>query len=71
MSELLSLARAARRLGLTAKWLRAEADAGRVPCLRAGTRYLFDLAALTEALANRAKNGRQDAEHRQGVAHER
>jgi hypothetical protein len=54
MSELLSLARAARRLGLTARWLRAEADAGWVPCLRAGTRYLFDLAALKTALAERA-----------------
>ncbi len=59
MAEVLSLNRAARRLGVTATWLRAEADAGRVPCLRAGTRYLFDLDALTEALAERIVAERQ------------
>lgn len=30
MTELLTLPRAAWRIGVTAKWLRAEADAGRV-----------------------------------------
>ncbi|HUY89265.1 MAG TPA: hypothetical protein VMV10_11065 [Pirellulales bacterium] len=44
----------ARRLGITQTWLRAEADAGRVPCLRAGTRYLFAAAAVEKALAERA-----------------
>jgi hypothetical protein len=56
-TELLSLTRAARRLGVPARWLRAEADAGRVPCLRAGMRYLFELNALREALARRAREG--------------
>jgi hypothetical protein len=66
MSELLSLARAARRLGVTARWLKAEANAGRVPCLRAGTRYLFDSVAVTQALSKRA--ARPNAEdHLQGV----
>lgn len=61
MAELLSLARMARRLGVTQDWLRAEADAGNVPCLRAGKRLLFNAAATQEALAFQA------AEHRQGV----
>ncbi|MCL4190695.1 MAG: hypothetical protein KJZ87_03030 [Thermoguttaceae bacterium] len=60
MAEVLSINRAARRLGVTAAWLRAEAEAGRVPCLRAGTRYLFDLDALTAALAARFAADRQE-----------
>ena len=63
MSELLSLPRLARRLGITRKWLKAEADAGRLPCLNAGGRYVFDLEAVQEALAKRA------AEHVEGVDH--
>ncbi len=54
MSELLSLSRLGRRLGLTQQWLRTEADAGRIPCLRAGNRYVFDLAAVQETLSQRA-----------------
>lgn len=54
MSELLTLSRIARRVGVSQQWLRAEADAGRIPCLRAGRRYLFDLDATKEALARRA-----------------
>jgi excisionase family DNA binding protein len=54
MSELLSLARMARRLGVTQDWLRSEADAGRVPCLKAGKRYLFNAAAVQDALAAKA-----------------
>jgi excisionase family DNA binding protein len=51
---LMGLARMARRLGVTQRWLRDEADAGRVPHLRAGTRYLFAPAAVEAALAARA-----------------
>lgn len=54
MSELLSLHRAARRLGVTSNWLKQEAVAGRVPCLSAGSRLLFDEATLTESLRQRA-----------------
>ncbi len=74
MSELLSLGRMARRLGVTAKWLRAEADAGRVPCLPAGTRYLFNVVAVQEALAAKAANVRRDLKRNVvatgGAAHE-
>lgn len=63
MSELLTLARMARRLGVSQQWLRDQADAGKVPCLRAGKRYLFNAVAVQKAIANQA------ASTRQGVAH--
>lgn len=58
---LLPLSRMARRLRVTAAWLRTEADAGRVPCLRAGKRYLFAPEAVERALADRAS--RRSATH--------
>ena len=57
MSELLSLPRTARRLGVSARWLKVEAAAGRVPCLRADSRYLFDIDAVVNALLPRAARG--------------
>lgn len=54
MSELLSLSRMARRLRVTQAWLRDEAIAGKVPCLKAGNRYLFNAVAVQEALASKA-----------------
>jgi hypothetical protein len=65
MNELLSLSRMARRLGVTQQWLRAEAAAGRVPCLRAGKRILFAAAAVEDALAVLASQ----PQRRQGVVH--
>jgi hypothetical protein len=59
MDEVLTLPRMARRLGVTARWLRAEADAGRVPCLRAGNRYLFNPLAVQQAVAQRAAGGEE------------
>ncbi len=60
--HLLSLARMARVLGVTQSWLRAEADAGRVPYLMAGRRYLFAADAVRQCLAERAAQteGRTD-----------
>jgi hypothetical protein len=55
MEEILSLRRMARLLGVPMQWLRSEADAGRVPCLRAGSRFLFPPAAVQQALARRAR----------------
>lgn len=55
MSEILPLNRAARKLGVSARWLKAEAEAGRIPHLRAERRYLFDLAMAAEALAERIR----------------
>jgi hypothetical protein len=39
--ELLTLRPMAARLGVPAKWLRERAEAGDVPGLRAGNRWLF------------------------------
>ncbi len=65
MSELLSLARLARRLGVTQDWLRDQADAGNVPCLKAGKRYLFNVVAVQEALAVQAARTRQGGDDAQ------
>lgn len=51
----ISVDRAAVRLGVPAAWLRAEARAGRVPCLRAGKRLLVNVAMVRRALAERAE----------------
>ncbi len=50
----------ARRLRIPAKWLRDEAEAGRIPCLRAGNRILCDLEAVEAALLDRAREGQRD-----------
>lgn len=62
-AALLPLNRMARHLRVTVAWLRDEANAGRVPCLRAGDRYLFSPAAVERILAERA------ARESCGVAH--
>jgi hypothetical protein len=47
------------RTGLPLAWLRREADAGRLPCLRVGRRRMFDLAAVMNELAKRQTGGTQ------------
>jgi hypothetical protein len=44
--------------GLTQKWLRVQAEAGAIPCLRADSRFLFDFEAVEAALAERAAQTR-------------
>jgi hypothetical protein len=44
----------ARVLKVPAAWLKREADAGRVPCLNADGRYLFNSDAVERVLAERA-----------------
>lgn len=53
-AALLPLNRMARRLRVTMDWLRSEAEAGRVPCLKADRRYLFNPDAVERTLAERA-----------------
>lgn len=53
-SMVLSLARMARRADVSPRWLRAEAEAGRVPCLRADAKLLFNPDAVLRILADRA-----------------
>ena len=61
---LLPLSAMARSLGVPARWLRAEAEAGRIPGVRADTTWLFDADLVESLLAKRARlsNG-------QGVRH--
>ncbi|MCO6436710.1 MAG: hypothetical protein J5J06_06445 [Phycisphaerae bacterium] len=52
--RLLPLGNMARRLRVTATWLRAEAEAGRLPALRADKRFLFVPELVEAVLAERA-----------------
>ena len=53
--RLVPLSPAARRLRVPSRWLKAEAEAGKVPCLNAGGRLLFDLQVVARVLAERAQ----------------
>jgi excisionase family DNA binding protein len=54
IAELLSLPALAKALNLPEEWLKAEADAGRLPHLRIGKKYRFNPTAVVRALAERA-----------------
>ncbi len=57
-SEVVSLPRAARILGVPAKWLREEIEAGRLPGLRAGRQtILVHTPTVAALLAERARDG--------------
>ncbi len=56
-SELLPTPAMARRARVPASWLRAEAEAGRIPHLRAGARLLFHPATVEKLLFERARSG--------------
>ena len=51
----------ARRLRVSVRWIKAEADAGRLPCVKAETVYLFDADTVEAILTSRAKQGVQHA----------
>jgi len=53
--SLLPLNVVARRLRVPVRWLLAEAEAGRVPCLRAGAAVLCDPDAVEQVLLARAR----------------
>jgi hypothetical protein len=57
--ELTNLQGLASRLGLPAKWLKQEAEAGRIPCLKIGAKLRFNATAVREALAVRAAREHQ------------
>lgn len=60
-APVLPLARMARRLGVPQHWLRQQADAGVVPCLKVGkSRYVFNVAAATKAVADLAAIAKQE-----------
>lgn len=56
-SILLSLPGLAKALNLPETWLKAEADARRIPHLRIDKRYRFNLEAVERSLAERAATG--------------
>jgi hypothetical protein len=49
-TELVALNRMAARLGVPSVWLKGQAEAGNVPGLRAGNRWLFVPEAVTDAV---------------------
>lgn len=53
-TDLVSLARLSGQLGISFSWLKREALHGRIPCLRAGRQYLFNLTAVRRAIAGQA-----------------
>lgn len=55
--KLLLVGPMARRLRVTVKWLRDEAEAGRIPHLKAGQRLLFDPETVERVLLERARQG--------------
>ncbi|MCK4873579.1 MAG: hypothetical protein KAS72_12725 [Phycisphaerales bacterium] len=57
-NELRPLDQVARALRVPTRWLRSEAEAGCVPCLKAGNRYLFDLPSVEAVLLERARKGK-------------
>jgi hypothetical protein len=52
---LLPLNIAARKLRVPFRWLRGEAEAGRIPCLRTDKQFMCDLEAVEAALLERAR----------------
>jgi hypothetical protein len=57
--EPINLNHLAAELKLPKEWLRQEAFAGRLPCLRIGRKLLFNLSAVNEALADRAAKSKE------------
>ncbi len=45
----------AYRTGLSVSWLKAEARAGRIPFLRMGRRWMFNISAVEVAILERAR----------------
>lgn len=51
----LKLSEMARQLGVSVKWLRAEADRGALPHVKTDRGMLFDRATVERLLSERAK----------------
>jgi len=54
-TKFLKLNELAHATGLPASWLKREADARRLPCIRAGRLRMFDLDSVLKALDERQK----------------
>ena len=55
-SRLLPLRFMAKRLRVPVRWLRGEAEAGRIPHLKADSHLLFDPEAVERTLLERARS---------------
>ncbi len=53
-TRLTPLSQLARRLRVPVRWLRAEAEAGRLPAVRAEKQFLFDAETVERLLLERA-----------------
>ena len=53
--KLLQVGPTARRFRVPVRWLRAEAEAGRIPCVKAERVLLFDPEAVERILLERAQ----------------
>ena len=51
-----SVRNGATELGLPAAWLKSEAEADRIPCLRVGRRLFVNTDAVASALMQRTKS---------------
>ena len=60
--KLVPLGPTARWLRVPAHWLEGEAKAGRVPCLRADKRFLFDPESVERVLLERAQLKGEDCD---------
>ena len=61
-ARLLPIGQTARILRVPVKWLREEAEASRVPCLKAGRAFLFEPEAVEAVLVQRARGGQGAAQ---------
>jgi excisionase family DNA binding protein len=59
VNDLITLHQLAVELRLSREWLREEALAGRLPCLRVGRKLLFNLSTVKRILAERAATSRE------------
>lgn len=55
--NLLKVGVMARVVGVPVRWLRTEAESGRIPCLKAENVLLFDHDVVINLLAKRARQG--------------
>jgi hypothetical protein len=59
-NKLLTVGQMARRLRVPVRWLRAEAEAARIPHVQAERVLLFDPDTVEQVLLERARKGRAD-----------
>ena len=62
MAKRAALVEAAKRLGLSRHYLYTEARAGRIPHLKAGTKYVFDVDQVDEFLKRKCMERVREAD---------